>query len=157
MVSMKQLFLSLLLGTGALISQAQTKPASKPMQPFKPPVVRTTLLKYADSAFVSAEEAAQLISFPIKVTDAKNTVYTLASYQFAYKRLIVSEDENTGKAYPSTDMILDRFKTSPLPANWQETIKSTLQKGELLYFFDVAVKDAKGRLFFAPELKIYIR
>lgn len=157
MVSMKQLYLSLLLGASAMFSQAQTKPPGKPMQPFKPPKVTTTLLKYADSAFVTAQEAAQLISFPIQVTDDKKTVYTIDSYQFAYKRLIVSEDENTGKAYNSTDMISDRFKTTPLPVIWQETIKSTLQKGEQLYFFDVTAKDAKGRLFFAPELKIYIR
>ena len=134
----------------------QTKPVVKPVQPFKPPKVTTSILKYTDSVAISAADATQAISQPLVITDAKEVHYSLVTYQFAYKRITVSEDEQ-GKAYPSSDMIADRFKITPLPGTWQSAVNTNLQKGELLYFFDVTVKDAKGRLFFAPDLKIAIK
>lgn len=127
-----------------------------PVQKFKPPVVKTMLGNYADSVSLNPEEAIALVSEKLRVADGKIN-YTIASYQFAYKRVTVSEDETTGRAYPSSDMIADVFKVTPLPAVWQNNIKENLKKGELLYFFDVTVKDTQGRLFFAPELKIHIQ
>ena len=149
----KKVFAIIALLVSTLVANAQK---TTPVQKFKPPKVNTALGKYSDSAFIAPDEAAQLVSNPLKITDSKNINYTLSSYQFAYKRVIVSETEE-GKVYNSNDMVASMFRTTPLPALWQSNVKENLQKGEMLYFFDVTVKDPQGRLFFAPDLKIYIR
>jgi hypothetical protein len=128
-----------------------------PVQKFKPPKVKTALGRCTDSIMVTKDEARQLIGLQLRISDAKNTTYAVSSYQFAYKALAVTEDEASGKVLPTTSMVSDYFKTSPLPELWQENIKRTLSSGDQFYFFDVIVKDAQGRLFFAPELKISIR
>ncbi|MEP6674661.1 MAG: hypothetical protein ABJA78_05890 [Ferruginibacter sp.] len=149
----KMLAVTIILFSTLLVTAQRTAPVQK----FKPPKVNTVLGKYSDSAWISADEAAQLIATPLKITDSKNISYSLSSYQFAYKRVTVSEVEETGKAYTSSDLVASLFRTTPLPELWQNNIKVNLQKGEMLYFFDVAAKDPQGRLFFAPNLKIYIR
>lgn len=128
-----------------------------PIAKFKPPKVKTYWGRNSDSAWITKEEARQLIDLPIKISDAKNVSYTISSYQFMYRKNIVTEDEATGKVLPSTELKIDRFTASPLPPIWRENIKPALISGEMLYYFDIIVKDAQGRLFFAPELKIYIR
>lgn len=144
--------LVLLIGTICVTAQKTTT-----VQKFKPPKVTTVLGKYADSAFISPAEAAQLIGTALKITDSKNNSFVISSYQFAYKRITVSEIEETGKTYSSNDMVASLFKITPLPPLWLENIKSNIQRGEMFYFFDITVKDGQGRLFFAPDLKIYIR
>jgi hypothetical protein len=125
---------------------------------FKPPVTKTFLGKYSGlNAVCSVEEGKQLITLLLKITDDKNNAYKISSYQFAYTRKGVTEDEETGKISPQSDMVADRFMTTPLPAIWQSNIIESLHKGEELYFFDVIVFDKQNRLFFAPELKITIQ
>ena len=106
---------------------------------------------------MSADAAKQHISLPLTITDDKNVNYVISSYQFAYKRIGVTEDEVSGKASPQTDMAADRFTVSPLPPVWQKNIIEGLHSGEELYFFDIIVFDKQGRRFFAPELKITIQ
>ena len=48
-------------------------------------------------ANVSVDEANQLVTLPLKITDDKNNVYTISSYQFMYKKKSVIENEETGK------------------------------------------------------------
>lgn len=142
--------------------------AQKPVKPAKPvaapavknklPVVKTSLGKFTGIAIdCTAEQAKQLITQPLSITDDKNVAYKLSSYQFSYKRLGVTEDEETGKVSPQSDIAADRFTVTPLPEIWQSNIKESLHKGEELFFFDVIVFDKKGKLFFAPELKITIQ
>ena len=142
--------------------------AQKPFKPAKPvtalliknklPVVKTFLGKFSGVANdCSAEQATQLITQPLRITDDKNVEYKLSSYQFSYKRNGVTEDEVTGKVSPQTDIAADRFTVTPLPEIWQSNIKESLHKGEELFFFDVIVFDKQGKLFFAPELKIIIQ
>jgi hypothetical protein len=38
-----------------------------------------------------------------------------------------------------------------------KTITEQLKPGEEIFFFDVVVKDAQGRLMFAPNLKLVIQ
>lgn len=153
----------LLLSATAFVSSAQT-PSSKPgatttvTPKFKPPVVKSYLGKNTgNTATVTVEEGKDIISLPLKVTDEKNNTYTVSSYQFSFKRVGVTEDEETGKTSPTTDMVADRFTTTPLPEIWKKTIKETLVKGEEFYFFDIIVLDKQGRRFFAPELKIFVQ
>ena len=125
---------------------------------FMPPVTKTYLGKYSGvNATCSMEEGKQLITLLLKITDDKNNAYKISSYQFAYTRKGVTEDEETGKVSPQSDMVADRFMATPLPAIWLSNIIESLHKGEELYFFDVIVFDKQNRLFFAPELKITIQ
>lgn len=148
----------LLLVVISIHGQQTAKPSSYPSIKFKPPVVKTFLGKITGrSPSIKAEEGKQLISLQLNIVDDKNISYTLGSYQFAYKRIGVTEDEETGKALPQSDMVGDFFTATPLPSLWVKNIKESLHAGEELYFFDVIVLDKQGRRFFAPELKISIQ
>ena len=104
----------------------------------------------------TAAAAAQLFSQPIRIIDDKNVGYLISSYQFAYKRIGITEDEVTGKISPQSEIVANRFYSAILPLVWQNNIKETLQKGEELYFFDIVVISSAGFRFYAPDLKITI-
>ena len=148
----------LLFATISVTVNAQT--AKKPVSTFakfKPPVVKSYLAKYTGTTSCSPEEGKQIILQALKIADDKNNTYKISSYQFAYKRLGVTEDETTGAVTPAKDMVAERFTETPLPQIWKSNITEQLHKGEELYFFDIIVYDKQGRLFFAPELKITIQ
>ena len=141
-----------------IVMAQKPKPVAATVVKNKLPVVKTFLGKFTGIATdFPAEQAKQLITQPLRITDDKNVEYKLSSYQFSYKRIGVTEDEQTGKVTPQTDIAADRFTVTPLPEIWQSNIKETLHKGEELFFFDVIVFDKQGKLFFAPELKIIIQ
>jgi hypothetical protein len=123
---------------------------------FKPPVVKTYLGRNSNIADVTLEEANELINLPLKITDDKNNLYTISSYQFLYKRKGVVENEQTGKKEVMFTNVADLFKTTPLPQVWRSNIGGGLQKDEELYFFDIMVKDKLNRIFYAPDIKIRI-
>jgi hypothetical protein len=137
------------------------KPAKKTVTPpvanYKRPLVKSWLGKVTGNITLNAAEAVKLIPLPLKITDDKNVDYVISSYQFAYKRIGVTEDEVTGKTSPQSDITADRFTNTPLPPVWQKNIIEGLHQGEELYFFDIIVFDKRGRRFFAPELKITIQ
>ena len=132
--------------------QGTVKPAT--VQKFKPPKLISSLGIRSDSAVVAVEEAKQLVNLPLIITDEKKNPYTISSYQLMYKRRAVTEDEQTGKAIPTTSSVADLFRQTPLPELWKKNITEQLRPGEELYFFDIIAKDAQGRLMFAPDLKI---
>lgn len=139
-----------------VLAQKPVKTTLPPAATYKKPLVKTFLGKVSGITTLPADEARKLITLPLKIVDDKNIVYTLSSYQFAYKRLGVTEDEQTGKILPQSDIAADRFTKTPLPEVWLTNIIHRLHKGEELYFFDVIVIDNKDHRFFAPELKITI-
>jgi hypothetical protein len=140
------------------VAQAPAKPATKPAAKFKPPVVKTLLGNLSGSmAVAGVEEAKNLLTQPLKIADIKNNEYAIISYQCLYKRIGITEDEETGKTSPQTDIVSRQFEVTPLPEIWQTNIAETLHTGESLYFFDIIVLDKLGRRFFAPELKITIQ
>ena len=159
----KNLVLVILLSVACILciptfSQVPKKTVVTTIPKFKPPITKTYLGKYSGTnAVCFAEEGKQLITFLLKITDDKNNTYKISSYQFAYTRKGVTEDEQTGQVLPQSNMVADRFMATPLPAIWQSNIIESLHKGEELYFFDVIVFDKQNRLFFAPELKITIQ
>lgn len=141
-----------------VIAQAPKKTTLKPIIKFKPPVTQTYLGSYTGKeAVAGAEEIKNLITQPLKIAGDKNTFYTIVSYQLAYKRIGITEDETTGKTSPESDIVSSQFNVTPLPDIWQTNITETLHKGETLHFFDIIVLDKQGRRFFAPELKITIQ
>jgi len=133
------------------IAQKTTKPAA---QKFKPPVLITVLGNYKDSVSIGVEDAEKIIALPLKIYDANKTAYTVSSYNFLYRRRVVTEDEKTGKVSPASSMSSSMFTTTPLPALWVDQVREKLKPGEELFFFDVVAKDPQGRVMYAPNLKI---
>ncbi len=156
----KQTLLFLFFISAGFLSDAQA-PAKKPVitkiEKFKPPVVNTFLGVNTDGATVTSDEANQLITLPLKITDAKTNIYPIDSYHILYKRKGVIEDEETGRRQVAFTTVSELFEKTPLPKIWIDNIQNGLQTGEELYFFDIVVKDKSGRRFFAPGLKITIQ
>ncbi len=124
---------------------------------FKPPKLTSSIGILKDSSSAPVDQAAAVIAQPIKVTDAKAGAYTIQSYQFLYRRRIVTEDE-MGNPVPSSSIVSQQFYNgNPLPEIWVKTIREDLKKNEEIYFFDIMVKDAQGRLMQAPDVKIMIK
>ncbi len=120
------------------------------------PVLTTLIGQYKDSVRLNAEEAERVISQPLRIVDDKKTVYTIASYQFLYRRNVVTEDEQTGKITPTTSIASQRFTSTPLPDYWIKPIMGQLKAGEEIWYFDIIVKDPNGKVSFAPDVKIKI-
>lgn len=137
---------------------AATKPAAATIKKFIPPKVKTYLAKFTGTdAVCHPEEGKQIIALPLRIVDAENNSYAVSSYQIAYKRLAVKEDETTGMVTPTTDLVAQRFTETPVTGIWKTSIMEQLQKGEELFFFDIIVSDGKGHRFFAPDLKLSIQ
>ncbi|MEO7768915.1 MAG: hypothetical protein ABIS01_15905 [Ferruginibacter sp.] len=148
----------LLMVSEATVAQNTSKPAkSAPTTTNKKLIVKTWLGRATGNIVINAEEARQLITMPLKITGEKNVDYLISSYQLAYKRIGVTEDEETGKTSAESDMAAQRFTTTPLPPVWQKNIIEGLHSGEELYYYDIIVFDKQGRRFFAPDLKISIQ
>lgn len=151
------LFTLVILGTTLMFAQKPVKPATTSSSNSKKPFAKTFLGEVTGTLSMKTDQANQLITQPLKIIDDKKVPYVISSYQFSYKRIGVTEDEATGKTALQSDIVADRFTTTPLPAVWQKNIIEGLHTGEELYFFDIIVFDKHGRRFFAPELKITIQ
>jgi hypothetical protein len=154
----KVLVITLLISCS--ISYAQTNPTEPvvtPVKKFKAPPLKTQLSIYKDSVSLSVEEAKNVIAAALKVTDDKKNDYRITYYNFLYRRRVVTEDEKTGQAIPTEAVVSDDFNVTPLPALWISTIKDQLRSGEELFFFDIIVKDAQGRVMYAPNFRIKVK
>jgi hypothetical protein len=119
------------------------------------PKLKTSLGSHSDTAVtVSVDEANNLVSLPLIITDDKKGVYTIVSYQCMYNRKSVTEDEVSGKVTPINSIVVQHFKTTPISDIWKKTINEQLKPGEEIFFFDVVAKGADGKLMFAPNLKL---
>ena len=158
-MSLKKLILFSILSFTIGSSNAQVKNISKPnlYTKFKVPKLVSSLGNYKDSSFVSPQIADAIISAKLQVVDAKDVPYTISSYQFLYRKIVVSEDEATGKAYNTTSVKSSFFKVTPLPAMWLGAVRENLRPGEEIIFFDIIVKDAQGRFMYAPNLKLLVK
>ncbi|RYY46537.1 MAG: hypothetical protein EOO06_14320 [Chitinophagaceae bacterium] len=152
MKQMHLLILVLMMGLGFTAS-AQTKPAAK----FKPLPLTTVIGGYKDSATITVAEAERTIAEKIYIVDTKKVPYTISSYQLAYRKLGVTEDEQTGKVSPTYTLVASLFKTTPLPANWIQQIREQVKAGDELWFFDIIAKDAQGRVMYAPDIKLRVK
>lgn len=148
----KQIFFLCLLLSGTQV-MAQTKPATVP---YKVPKLYTQLGEFRDSVSISVAAAENSIGQMLKVFDDKKGTYTISSYQFLYKKKGVTENEETGKVSPTSTIVSQRFKTSPLPQIWIDNVREEVKSGEELFFFDVIAKDAQGRVMYAPDFKIKV-
>ena len=158
-----QYFKSLLAGFAILFCamsvSAQTQGSKKgttTISKFKPPVLITSLGKYKTSGAIPLIEVDDLVALPLRITDEKNNVYQVSSYQFMYKKVGVTEDEVTGKVSPTTSISANLFKVTPLPHIWIQKIGEEKKRGEELFFFDVIARDKNGRVMYAPDLKLTV-
>jgi len=134
------------------------KPKVVPVQKFKPPKLNTKLGNSSDTLItVSVDEALHLIELPLSITDDKKAAYTVNTYQCLYKRKGVTEDEESGKVSPTSTVIAQVFRSTPLSEIWRKTLNEQLKSGEEIFFFEVIAKDAQGRLMFAPNLKLVVK
>lgn len=155
MKNIKIFLAALFILTGLQLS-AQ-KPAAKPAQKFKPPKLTTLLGEYKDSTTISAEKAAELIELPLKIYDVKKKEYKVSSYQLAFKKAGVTEDEATGKTSPTSTVSAQLFTQTPVSLVWIKTIQAQVKPGDELWFFAVIAKDDKGRVMYSSDLKLTIR
>jgi hypothetical protein len=132
---------------------AQTKPATK----FKPPQLFTQLGTYRDSVQVTVAEAEALTSQTLKIFDGAKGTYTVSSYIFIYKKIGVTEDEQTGKVSPTSNIVANTFKVTPLPQVWIDQVRDQVKAGDELHFVDVIAKNSKGQIMYAPNLKLIVR
>jgi len=150
-----------LLAFSTIVVAQKPKPVKAketPVQKVVLPKLKIALGSRSDSVLtVSVDETIDLINKPLTVTDDKKAVYAIASYQCLYRRKAVTEDEESGKVSPVSSMVAQTFKTTPLSAIWIKTISEQLKAGEEIFFFDIVVKSADGRLMFAPHLKLVVR
>ncbi len=159
-IVMRSIYIFLLVCVGSLgfsAVQAQNKPAKStitPVKKFKAPKLYSFLGNLTDSVKVSVMEAQNILGAALRITDDKKNVYTVTYYEFLYKRRVVTEDETTGKTSPASSIVANHFTSSPLPKLWLSTIREQLIAGEELYFYDIIVKDAAGRVMYAPSIKI---
>jgi hypothetical protein len=157
-MKMIKIFLLLACVTIHTSTFAQHTPAKPNLYAkFKVPKLICSLGGYKDSSFVSPQITDAIMGAKLNVVDAKNVAYTLSSYQFLYRKIVVSEDEASGKAYNTTSVKSSFFKTTPLPAIWLSMVRENLRPGEEIVFFDIIVKDAQGRVMYAPNLKLTVK
>lgn len=158
---MKKIFLLLALSFcvfsfNAIYAQkpTTTTTTTKKFVPFKPPKLFTSLGVIKDSAIAPVDQVKAVISQPLYITDAAKNIYTVQSYQFLYKKRVVSEDAN-GNAIPATSIASQQFyDANPIPELWIKIMREDLKKGEEVFYFDIIVKDKLGRIMHAPDLKI---
>lgn len=124
---------------------------------FKPPIVKTYLGNYSDTARVEKEVAYQLIGLPLRIKDTKGNEYKVRYYQFVYRRKDSVENFKTGKPEVEFNTVGQSFYETPLSKVWVDNIRRQLDPGEEFYFFDVMAEDASHRTFYAPALKILIK
>lgn len=123
---------------------------------FKPPVVFTSIGIRTNGDSVKVEEGVQLAGLPLKVRDKAGNAYEIANYRFLYRQKGYVENPENGKIEVVYTNAASRFDHTPLPKVWKENIARQLQKGEEFSFFEILVKDKQGRLFYAPDLHLYI-
>ena len=143
--------------TSGVFAQKSSPQKIQYYKKFKVPKLITSLGNFKDTMFVSPQVADSLLGISFKISDAKNTPYSISSYSFLYRKIVATEDEQTGKVSNTTSVKSSLFKASPLPQLWQNVIRENLRPGEELLFFDVIAKDAQGRVMYAPNLKLIIK
>ncbi len=130
---------------------------NKPNQKQAKFITKTYIGKFTGNPIkLSVEEAKAALNAHLQIIDNTNTPQLLSSYQLAYNRIGVTEDEVTGKLSPTTDLVSDRFYKTPLPNTWRGIISETIKKGEEILFFDVIGIDKFGKKFLAPDIKIIV-
>ena len=138
-------------------AQRTTTPRVVKPVPIKAPKLIASIGTFKDTMTISVKDAGNIIGMPLKITDAKGVPYEVSSYQFLYRQIVTSEDEQTGRPYSTYAVKSSLFKTTPLPPIWVNTVSERLRAGEEFIFFDIIGRDAKGQVFYAPTIKLTLK
>jgi hypothetical protein len=149
-----KLILVVIVACFAMETNAQ-KP--KPATAIKQIKFKTTIGGYKNNDSIYAVVADSVIGMKLTIRDDKNKVYEVSSYEFLYRKFVTSEDEATGKAYRTSHVRSQLFKATPLKKTWLDFVREDLKAGEELHFFAVIVKDGKGNVMYAPDLKLTVK
>ncbi|MEO5967770.1 MAG: hypothetical protein ABIP69_05885 [Ferruginibacter sp.] len=125
--------------------------------PFKVPLLYTTINNLNSKSFLSQDEAGKVLNMPLEVKDDKKGDYTIASYLIAYYKVSQKQDEVTGKAVKVVNLVSQRFTSTPIPGIFLNPLIGHFTSGEEIMFLDIIVKDSKGRVMYAPDLKLTIK
>ena len=156
-------FLKIILFTFSILFVANVnaqkpKPTTvKVIKPIKPIKFISSIGGYKNNDMLPLVIADSIIGLPLKITDEKNKVYEISSYEFLYRKNVMSEDEDTMKTYKTTTARASLFKATPLTDKWLVFVREELKQGEELHFFNVIAKDGKGNVMYAPDLKLTIK
>jgi hypothetical protein len=153
-MKMLKLILVAIVACFALQVNAQ-KP--KPTTVIKQIKFKTTLGGYKNNDSIYAVIADSVIGMKLTIRDDKNKEYEISSYEFLYRKIVTSEDDEMTKTYKTTSVRAALFKTTPLKKSWLDYVREQLQPGEELHFFAVIAKDGKGNVMYAPDLKLTIK
>ena len=138
----------------ANVHAQKPKPANKPIKPIK---FISSIGGYKNNDMLPLVIADSIIGLSLKITDEKNKVYEISSYEFLYRKIVTSEDEDTQKTYKTTSVRANLFKATPLTDKWLKFVREELKQGEELHFFSIIAKDGKGNVMYAPEIKLTIK
>lgn len=153
---MRNISIAILINIIAVTGFAQSK--AKEVQPAKKNLQKVKLISrfasYKDSITLTVDQLKALISEPLTITDEKGNSLSVSSFEMAYKRIVMYQDETTGKKNTSIQMSSALFKSPTLSPNWIKIIKRDLMPSDELLFFDIIAKDKKGMVYYAPDIKI---
>jgi hypothetical protein len=153
-MKMFKLILVAIVACFAMQANAQ-KP--KPTTVIKQIKFKTTLGGYKNNDSIYAVIADSVIGMKLTIKDDKNKEYEISSYEFLYRKIVTTEDDEMTKTYKTTSVRAALFKATPLKKSWLDFVREQLQPGEELHFFAVIVKDGKGNVMYAPDLKLTIK
>lgn len=157
----KHLLLSFFLttATSPVWSQTHKKPATAAPATVtnkRPLKLRSTWGIYLSDTLPKTE-VMKLLDSALVVRDEKNIKYPVLSFAFTYEKHEPYLNDTTGQPGIYKDFTGDNFKTASLSPLWSKGLKETLQTGDILYFDEIIIKYAEGKLYKAPSLKINVK
>jgi hypothetical protein len=157
----RYLLLAGFLGIMSLPALAQTKakaPAKKPSTA----LAKNTALRFKTSWGIflgdslPKNELIKLLDSPLVVRDNKNNKFPVVSFNFTYEKKEVYLNDTTGKPGYYSEAIGEHFNGPKLDTLWSNQVKTTLSKGEVLYFNDIIVNYTGNKLYRVPAIQFTV-
>lgn len=148
------LFLLLLLLQGfAFNSNAQKSP--KPT--LKPPLLQSFWGR-TKGGELPLEFVLGIIDSSVWVIDDKKVRYKISRFIFVHRSKDKYEDEKTGELKSRFNVNSVTVRNAEiLPVIWQKNLYESIKKEDEIIITDIYVRDKRGYLFAAPDIKIILK
>lgn len=148
------LFLLLLFLQG-LTFNSNAQQSTKPT--LKPPVLQSFWGK-TKGGELPLEFVLGIIDSSVWVMDDKKIRYKISRFILVHRSKDKYEDEKTGelKTRYNVNSVTVR-NAALLPAIWQKNLYETIKKDDEVIITDIYVRDKRGNLFAAPDVKIILK
>jgi hypothetical protein len=148
------LFLLLLLIQGfALNTNAQQSP--KPT--LKPPLLQSFWGK-TKGGELALEFVMGIIDSSVWVMDDKKVRYKISRFILVHRSKDKYEDEKTGELKSRFNVNSVTVRNAEiLPPIWQKNLYESIKKEDEVIITDIYVRDKRGNLFAAPDVKIILK